>query len=70
MNQITVKGITYNIVRKKSAEDMEATGHKNTARAMRENGIAYDLVLQRPQGKKFYATVQDTSGFYGTVITL
>jgi hypothetical protein len=70
MNQITANGITYNIVCRRNADDMEACGFKNTARTMRENGIAYDLILQRPRGKKFYAIVQYTNGSCSAVMTL
>jgi hypothetical protein len=68
--QVTISGTTYKVVRKRNADDMEATGHKNTARVMRKNRIACDLVLQRPKGKKFYSAVQYANGAYSTVVTL
>ena len=58
MEQLTIDGITYNVIQTKNANDVEANGHKNVARVMRENGIALDLTLQRPRGKKLYHAVQ------------
>jgi len=68
--QVIISGITYKVIRKRDADQMETTGHSNTAKVMRRNGIACDLVLQRPKGKKFYMAVQYMNGAYSRVTTL
>jgi len=44
--------------------------YPNTARAMRQNNIALDLILQRPNGKKLYSAVYYRSGVFSRVIPL
>lgn len=62
MNSITISSIEYNIMAERTADECEAQGHNNTARAMRAHKIARSLTLVRPNGKKMFATVQYESG--------
>lgn len=56
VEQVTIKRITYNIIKKETASDLEARKLVNVARFMKKEGIEYYLVLQRPNGKKMYFT--------------
>lgn len=70
MNTVTINYITYNIVQARTSEDMRLVSYPNTAQAMDDCRILYDLILQRPKGKRFYHAVQYFSGVISRVITL
>jgi len=57
MEQLTIDGITYNVLKSETADDIEAE-RPNTAREMRKGGTLRILVLQRPKGKKYHVAYQ------------
>ena len=66
---VKIDCITYSVVQSRTPEQMEQE-YPNTARAMRQNNIALDLILQRPNGKKLYSAVYYRSGVFSRVIPL
>lgn len=60
---ITVKGITYEIVRQATADDMAANGLHGVAAMMRNNGQHAHIWAKRPNGSKHYFIVKHTSGY-------
>jgi hypothetical protein len=54
MNTVKIENVTYQIVKEENADQMDARNLHNIARMMRENKIEAQLLLQRPNGKKFY----------------
>jgi len=66
-HQITIDGITYDIIRCRTPVLMEQAGYTNAAREMRTNGIAYVYDLKRPCGRKYYNAVGYTSGVFSRV---
>lgn len=61
--QITINGITYNIVMKKTPESLDAEGKVNLAAHMREYNHVAQLYLQRPRGRATYLSIQHKSGY-------
>lgn len=51
---LTLDGITYEVTLAKTVADVEADGHANTARMMREHGQIRQLYMKRPNGKVMY----------------
>ena len=70
MSTVTIDRITYNIITARTPDDMEQEGHPLTAQAMRGNRITTDLILQRPNGQRYYHAVQWESKVFSTVTTL
>ena len=67
---VKIDRITYQIVKSRTPDEMAADGHLNTAKAMKQNNIALDLILQRPKGKKLYHVVLYRSGVFSTATIL
>jgi len=64
---ITLDGITYNLISCRTPVSMADAGYINTAREMRNGGVAYVYYLQRPRGKKFYSAVCYNTGAFSKV---
>ena len=70
MESFIIKGVKYNVVMSKTAEEVEAAGHKNLAREMRRYSIARSLHLQKPKGNVVYQVYQYTTGNLGKMTRL
>ena len=62
MNQVTIKGITYNIEQRNTVSDMLNRNLKNIARTMTENKCVAQLLLRRPKGQNYYMTNEFAGG--------
>ena len=69
-HQITIDGITYNIISCRTPALMADAGYINVAHEMRTNGVAYVYDLQRPRGQKFYSAVCYNTGVFSNVTTI
>jgi hypothetical protein len=70
MEQVTVNGITYNVLQSHTPENHEACGRPNTARMMRENGAKRSIGAQRPRGKVQYYIVEYENGLFSSPVSL
>ena len=71
--QITIEGIKYNVVKSRTAEDMDNEGLRNIAASMSKNHCVRQILMQRPNGKKFYEVNEFSRGFqivYSKVLTI
>jgi len=59
---MNIKGITFNVLESFTPEQTEAAGRKNTARVMRENGIAREITASRGNGTRLYMITEFESG--------
>lgn len=62
--QVTINGITYNVLDSTTVEQHLSAGRVNTARVMVSHKQARNLVLQRPNGRLAFCASQFTSGNY------
>lgn len=58
MEQVTINGQAYNVVNRRTPDDMEADGMRRLAEDMRDRGMIAHLHLQKPRGKKLYLAYQ------------
>ena len=61
-NQVTIKGITYNIEQRQTIADMIEKNLNNVARMMAENKCVAQLLLRRPKGKVYFMTNEFDNG--------
>lgn len=65
--QVTIQGVTYDVMVSTTPEQAEAAGRVNTAVHMVANRNARHLDLKRPSGRKGFFAVQFENGSYSTV---
>ena len=58
MEQITIDGVTYNVIKSRTADQAEAEGLPRMAASMRQRGHRRNVYLQRPRGQKIYWSIQ------------
>lgn len=71
MNEtVTIKHITYNVIRRQTADDLEAQGMPNRAASYRKHGHVAEYLLQKPNGKVIYSAVQYQSGSFSNLVNM
>lgn len=68
MDTVKIDNVTYNVIKARTADQMEAEGFPNVAKNMRSHNVKLDLVLQRPKGQRLYWTIQWTNNVYATLV--
>lgn len=67
---VTIQHQTYNVISRRTADDMEASGLQSTAQHMRQHGHIADYLLQKKMGGIVYNAIQHQSGNFSKVIRL
>lgn len=58
--QVEIDGITYDIIRRDTAESLRAEGHIHTADAMERHRAIADLYVSRPKGRVIHTVWEYT----------
>ena len=66
MDTIKIRGIAYVVLERHTPEDMLAQNCPALAQNMKQRGIAEELYLRRPKGKRQYFAIRGTDGQYST----
>jgi len=70
MEHFNIKGVRYDVIMSRTADETEARGHKNVAREMRRYQITRSLHLKRPGGTVVYHVYQYATGNLGKMTRL
>jgi hypothetical protein len=67
---LTIKGITYNVVKSETPDDEYEAGRVNLARHMKRSNIVRYVYVQKPRGKAIYWVTEWTGGRFGKMTVL
>jgi hypothetical protein len=66
MEEITIGGTVYQVIRRKTVEDFRDDEMPNVAAHMELNGVVEDLYLCKPKGEVVFSSALFANGQYST----